>query len=91
MAWKISKVRGPWESEADSDERYTRGPRRGEYRELMVEIEPRCFVFRPKGTRRRLRLSMERAYQLACQIEAESRRNKKRQRRSVRRSVLAIV
>lgn len=91
MAWKINKVRGPWESEADSDERYKRGPRRGELRELMLTIEPRCIVLRPKGTRRGLRVSLGRIYQLACQIEAESKRNQKpRRRRSVRRSAVGI-
>lgn len=87
MAWKINKVRGPWESEGLSDERYRRGPRRGEHRELMIQIEPRCLVLRPKGTRRPLRVTIERVYQLASQIESESKRTR---RRSVRRSAILV-
>lgn len=84
--WKISKVRGPWETEAAV--RWGRGER-----VVVIEIEPRCLVLRPKGTRQRFRLPFERALQLAVTAHVEAQREagrKGKTRRTVRRGVMAL-
>jgi hypothetical protein len=56
---------------------------------LVVQLEPLAIVLRPKGTRRALRVSLERVWLLAAQIEAEALREKRPERRNVRRGALA--
>lgn len=82
MGWKINKPRGPWETEGLSERkyRYKEG-----MRPLMIVIEPRCIVYRPKGTRKCFRLTHERAYELAAQIFAGFVPEKPAPRRGVRR------
>lgn len=81
--YRLNRVRGPWQTEAEYRER-------SKVRAIAIEMEPLCLVVRLKGTRQRLRLPWAKLYQLAAEAEAKSNINAKRKRRSVRRGALAI-
>lgn len=86
--WQISKVRGPWQTESDTDIVVRRKGRRRV--PIVIEVEPRCIVLRAKGTRTRYRLPWGKVLDLAQTAEAEARRAAKAngRRRSVRRGAV---
>lgn len=76
--YKLQKVRGPWETEGEWQER-------SQQRAVVIEMEPRCLVLRLKGCRARFRLPYSKLYQLAVMAEASANR---RPHRSVKRGVI---
>lgn len=77
--YKLNKPRGPWETDTDCTWQ-------GKARSIVIEVEPRCLVLRPKGTRQRLRLPWPKLLVLAAQAEADLNRQRKH---TVKRGMLS--
>ena len=72
--WKVNKARGPWQTEGESERR---DPKTGGRRPIVLVVEPRCLVFRAKGTRATFRITHERAYELAVMQYADANRKRR--------------
>lgn len=75
--WKISKERGPWETESDTRWGSKQVP-------IVVTIEPRGVRVRPKGTRVVLRLPWTTILDKAAEAHALAKRAEKATKRKAR-------
>jgi hypothetical protein len=67
---RITRERGPWITEADTERRYKDGSKR----EIVVTVEPRGVRLRAKGTRSTVWVSWSMIYLKGCELATPAKR-----------------